>query len=624
MKDSKHLLRKLIAAGMSVFVALSCIAMTACTSTDDETGNTGNETVDSTDDTTSGGTDDTTSGGTGDTTSGETGDTTSGETDDTTSGETDDTTGGETDDTTGGESDDTTGGESDDETGDESGDVTSSALPEGSTIYLVGDSTVCSFNDNYYMPRYGYGTQIAEYFNVTSDQVVNLALSGRSSLSFISESNYTTLKESISEGDYLIIGFGHNDEKSDDPNRFTNPKKSYTDATTEGGISFQYVLYNYYIKLAEEAGATAILCTPIVRYSSTSDYTGAKVHVTDDGDYPAAIKTLGEETGTTVIDLTSLTKALYETDNDAAALFHAYTTYEVDGDSKTPAGRDDTHLNKYGAQMVAYQFATALDQTDSSLAQYVKADIEAPTDWTIAINEDYVKADYTTPDLDNETPLATIDGSNSATGEAYSTTWYKTVMGDIGGNNVSKYSIDYSDSIITVSNTANHGKFSSSADGFGAAFMRVSKDDNFTITVTAKITAYSEPTNQNQSGFGVMLRDDIYIDTYDTGINSNFVAAGILMDGSTIFSRENGTLTKGSNSITPTVGSSYTMTIQRVGQVVTVTVSDGTNTYTETYTDFDFTAVDNDYMYICLFANRGLTVEFSNITYTYDGVSQGA
>ena len=595
MKDSKHLLRKLIAAGMSVFVALSCIAMTACTSTDDETGDTGNETVDSTDDTTGG------------------------ETDDTTSGETDDTTGGETGDTTGDETDDSTGGESGDETGDESGDVTSSALPEGSTIYLVGDSTVCSFNDNYYMPRYGYGTQIAEYFNVTSDQVVNLALSGRSSLSFISESNYTTLKESISEGDYLIIGFGHNDEKSDDADRFTNPNKSYTDDTTEGGISFQYVLYNYYIKLAEEAGATAILCTPIVRYSSTSDYTGAKVHITDDGDYPAAIKTLGKATGTTVIDLTSLTKALYEADNDAAALFHAYTTYEVDGDSKTPAGRDDTHLNKYGAQMVAYQFATALAQTDSSLAQYVKADREAPTDWTIAINEDYVKADYTTPDLDNETPLATINGT-------YTTTWYKTVMGDVGGaSKISSYDITYADEKFTVSNSSGtNGKFASAVDGFGAAFMQVSKDDNFTITVTATLVSLCSSSSYSQAAFGLMLRDDMYIDTYDTTLASNYVAAGIFADGSTIFSRENGTLTKGSKSITPTEGSSYTLTIQRVGQVVTVTVSDGTNTYTETYTDFDFTAVDNDYMYICLFANRGLTVEFSNITYTYDGVSQGA
>lgn len=59
----------------------------------------------------------------------------------------------------------------------------------------------------------------------------------------------------------------------------------------------------------------------------------------------------------TVIDLTSLTKAVYEADNDAAQYFHAHTTYEGTEPNETPAGRDDTHINKYGAKMVAYQFA---------------------------------------------------------------------------------------------------------------------------------------------------------------------------------------------------------------------------------------------------------------------------
>ena len=56
-------------------------------------------------------------------------------------------------------------------------------LPE-TTMYLVGDSTVASFSDQYFYPRYGYGTQIGDYL---SDKVTvkNLALSGRSSKSFI-------------------------------------------------------------------------------------------------------------------------------------------------------------------------------------------------------------------------------------------------------------------------------------------------------------------------------------------------------------------------------------------------------------------------------------------------------
>ena len=122
-----------------------------------------------------------------------------------------------------------------------------------------------------------------------------------------------------------------------------------------------------------------------------------------------------------------------------------------------------------------------------------------------------------------------------------------------------------------------------------------------------------------------MLRDDMYIDVNSKLVNSNYVAAGVIMDGTTIFSRSDpAKLTKGDKTGEPAEGDVFELTIKRLGQVVTVTVVKGGTTYTETYTDFDFTAVDNDYMYICLFANRGITVEYSNVTYTYDGVSQGA
>ena len=63
------------------------------------------------------------------------------------------------------------------------------------TLWVVGDSTVCGYSplDNYLYPRYGYGTQLGNYL---SDKITvrNLALSGRSSKSFLTEANYTTLK----------------------------------------------------------------------------------------------------------------------------------------------------------------------------------------------------------------------------------------------------------------------------------------------------------------------------------------------------------------------------------------------------------------------------------------------
>lgn len=526
----------------------------------------------------------------------------------------------------------------DDEKKDDSAELT--PLPAGNKIYVVGDSTVCSFNDDYYLPRYGYGTQLAEYLNVGSEQIVNLALSGRSSKSFIAEDNYTTLKNSIGSGDYLIIGFGHNDEKSAEPARFTDPNGTISEESTSKGTSLKWNINEYYIKLAKEKGATPILCTPIVRYSSVADYSADKAHITSDGDYPTAIKELGEETETAVIDLTALTKAEYLTDNDAAIYYHAHSTYSgeiktapADGSNiydgtETPDGRDDTHINMYGAKMVAYKFAAALAGTDCPLKNHVKENITAPAkaaDYVAAINQKYVKTAYTPfAEADNAANLLGTTTTNGTTAN-----WYKTAMGTLGGaTKVSNYSTTYSDGKFTLV-TDKGSKFAGSQDGFGAAFVQVPVSKNFTSSAHVKITAFVANNVAKQAGFGMMLRDDILIDTNDASLASNYVAAGLqTVDGSdpfAIWSRASGAMVKNtSNTTSYAVNSEYDVSITRVGQTVTVTFKDGTHTYTETYTDFDFVARDTNYMYLCLFAARGFTVEFTDVSFEITGESQGA
>lgn len=495
-------------------------------------------------------------------------------------------------------------------------------------IYLVGDSTVCAFSDNYYIPRYGYGTQLYNYINCDKNQIVNLALSGRSSKSFLTESNYSTLTNSITAGDYLIIGFGHNDEKSDEPARFTDPNGSYTEATTAKGDSFQYVLYENYIKLAKDNGATPILCTPITRYDDKGTYTGSVVHVTDRGDYPASIIALGEATQTTVVDLTTITKNIYKADNDSAKYYHAYTSYKeathtpLTG-TETPDGLDKTHINMYGAKMVSYELTQALLKTDCTLKANIKTNSVAPkkdTDYDASINSSYVKP-----------AVEAFDPSKYAS-RKLSGDWYRTVMGNIGGKKASEFKVSHSNGVFTVGNGGkNNGKFDSSGDGFAAAFMQIDVSKNFTVSASVKVNVVGTD-KPNQSGFGLMLRDDIYLDgipaeTY-TGketITSNYVTAGVFGDGtSALFSRVNGTLTKTGNSTTVAVDSTYTVSIERIGQTVNVVFNDGTHNYTKTYTDFDFVAADNNYMYLCMFANRGFEVEFSDVQFAITGDAQGA
>ena len=488
------------------------------------------------------------------------------------------------------------------------------------TIYLVGDSTVCSFSDAYYYPRYGYGTQLAGYL-APEATVVNLALSGRSSKSFLTESNYETLKSSIKAGDYLIIGFGHNDEKSDDAARFTDASKPYTDET-----SFGYYLYNYYVKLALDAGATPILCTPIVRAATDNGYNDSEAHITATGDYAQAIRDLGAAVDVPVIDLTAITKAEYEAKGyEGAKLYHAVTVGMKDGADVVPnwASVDKTHLNIYGAKFVAYSLATELKSIDT-IKWYVASDITSPTEADLVVNPDYKYSDYSAPDLGAYVPADHFTTITEG--------WYGTGFGDTGGDPASAsngyIAKETEEGIFRVGQTAgsSKGKFSSTADGFAFLFTQVEADKNFTVSVSAKIITTA---STKQMGFGLMLRDDIYLPIKDSSITSNYVTAGILCEESStnaLFMRENATLGKGQSFGTglPAVDDVYTMSIERVGQSVTVTVSHGDKTVSTTHYDFDLLARDNGYMYVGMFANRGTVVEFTDLQFEITGTSQGA
>lgn len=503
------------------------------------------------------------------------------------------------------------------------GEDTSVTLEASKKIYVVGDSTVCDFKDkdDYYIRRYGYGTQLYNFLNLTdASQVVNLAISGRSSKSFLTESNYTTLKNSIGSGDYLIIGFGHNDEKSDDPARFTEPNGDYQTAG-----SFQNTLYENYVKLAKDKGATPILCTPIVRYSADGQYDNKSVsHVTADGDYAAAIRKLGGDTNTAVVDLTAITKEYYSAHNADAKLFHAFTTYAGEKPNESPDGMDGTHINKYGAKQIALWLLDNLP-ADCPLAAHVKieGELESDTEYANAINTGYVRPVYDGFDPAGKTPFmtTTTDGTNAD--------WFTTAMGTLGGDSkVSDYTFTKDGGNFTMV-TGSGSKFTSGddasngQDGFGAVFVQVDISKNFTATAKAKVTGAPSGAS-DQFAFGMMLRDDIYVNKNFTTLNSNFVSASVSGKGNANMSRDNKVTLDYGGKIAFTKEVEYELTLTRVGQSVDVTIKQGSSVVTTNFTDYSFVGVDNGNMYLCLFANRGLTVEFSDVTFKITGEAQGA
>ncbi len=489
-------------------------------------------------------------------------------------------------------------------------------------IYVVGDSTVSNFNDyTYFYPRYGYGTQIEEYFN--NVEVINLALSGRSSKSFIKERNYQILLNGIKKGDYLLIGFGHNDEKYDDETRFTDASKPLNDSS-----SFKYSLYNNYIKKAIEVGATPILCTPIVRINPDNNYSGNSIHDTKYGNYQKAIKDLASEIGLLCIDLTAYSlEDAKKLGFDKIAYQHAMTTgIKISGklvaDIKSV---DKTHLNYLGAKVMAYYVAKEIEKSNLELKEYVNSNISYPDDSILNMNPEYIMPLYKEPKLDIYVANDNLDTKSNE--------WFGTAFGSLDElpTGASSYLAKKSDLGYLVGQHGEivRGGIVMSCDGIAGVFQQISIKDNFKFSCKATI---KELTYVAQSGFGIMLRDDMYInqDEAKKVIASNYVCAGTLTDANGFvvnYKRESPTEISRSEFYVNhqyKINDEFKFEIERLGQRITVKTIYNRNEYFKEYMDFDLVAIDSNYMYLGMFATKGIVVEYTNYEFEITGTSQGA
>ena len=94
-------------------------------------------------------------------------------------------------------------------------------------IYMMGDSTMQYNNYNSY-PQTGWG-QVLHLFAHEDVRIIDCAKNGRSTKSFIDEGRFQAILDKLEEGDFVICQFGHNDEKKQDPSRYTDPNGSYVE-----------------------------------------------------------------------------------------------------------------------------------------------------------------------------------------------------------------------------------------------------------------------------------------------------------------------------------------------------------------------------------------------------------
>jgi lysophospholipase L1-like esterase len=93
--------------------------------------------------------------------------------------------------------------------------LASSDLPPPPTIFLAGDSTIADKPDPAH-PERGWGQLFRDLVREPA-RLENHAKNGRSTASFIREGRWDALLESLEAGDWVIIQFGHNDQKVESP-----------------------------------------------------------------------------------------------------------------------------------------------------------------------------------------------------------------------------------------------------------------------------------------------------------------------------------------------------------------------------------------------------------------------
>ncbi len=478
---------------------------------------------------------------------------------------------------------------------------------KGTRIYVVGDSTFSSFGDPYYYPRYGIGTKLQNYLLDKKVQVNNIAMSGRSSKSFAEEGNYWTFADNIKKGDYLIIGFGHNDEKTEEE-RYTNPNGS---KETPG--SFKHSLYTKYIKVALDKKATPVLCTPIVRRAPGKAYEGTFIHQTkgtaefEGGDYAKAIRELAAELNIPVVDNTTYTKQLYESLGDEGTVkFHAWLGHK-------PGSVDNTHLNTYGASVLAYHVVNEIAKQNKNFAKLVDKKAAAPTEELLVSNPDYVIPVY-----------SPFEPSDKSKVHKVNEPWFGTVFGDMGGaekiENPDIYEVvQTGDNAFMLHSGGKNGKpsagkIASGSDGLAFAFQPVSAKKDFVLKATVTVKHFEK---NNQVSFGLMARDDVIIDKYDNQVHSDYVAAGALKlangDGewSATFQRKNEKLneSKVKAQSYPKDGDVIELSLTKTGNKYTAAFGKDSVTY-----EADLTEVDAKNIYVGLYTVRAAYVEFSDVS----------
>ncbi|MDE7347885.1 MAG: right-handed parallel beta-helix repeat-containing protein [Muribaculaceae bacterium] len=246
------------------------------------------------------------------------------------------------------------------------------------TIWMAGDSTMANKQIDDEKQERGWG-QMLPLMLQGPVKVSNHAVNGQSSKSFIDSGRWDKMMAGVKKGDYVIIQFGHNDEKIKSPERYSAPGSTFDDNLTK------------MVKDVKKKGATPILMNSIVRRNFPTEKVDNTKDVSDHEAGPTNVNP--KEEGTRLVDThgaylespRNVAKKQKVTFIDFNASTHNLVQYLGTEKSKAlymhiPAGKysfcpkgkiDNTHLNIYGATVLARLAADSLAKRIPELAVYI-------------------------------------------------------------------------------------------------------------------------------------------------------------------------------------------------------------------------------------------------------------
>jgi lysophospholipase L1-like esterase len=149
-------------------------------------------------------------------------------------------------------------------------------------IFICGDSTAASYNPEE-TQMVGWGQLLGNHLPAVT--VVNLAMAGRSTKTFLQEHRLDPVSSKARPGDLMLVQFAHNDENEKKPERYV-PLPAFRENLST------------FVRFARELKLIPVLLTPICMRV----WQGGVLQPTH-GEYPAAAAAVADSLSVPLIDL---------------------------------------------------------------------------------------------------------------------------------------------------------------------------------------------------------------------------------------------------------------------------------------------------------------------------------